>query len=40
MGVNNLDIPESIGLPAPAPVPSSMLVDIDGSGRRRGKQRI
>lgn len=40
MGVNNLDIPESIGLPAQAPVPSSMLVDIDGSGRRHGKWRI
>lgn len=40
VGVNNLDIPESIGLPAQAPVPSSMLVDIDGSGRRHGKWRI
>lgn len=38
MGVN-LDIPESIGLSAPLPAPSSSrLVDIDT--RRRGKRRI
>lgn len=35
----NLDIPESIGLRAPAPAPSSTrLVDIDTG--RRGKRRI
>lgn len=38
MGVN-LDIPESVGLQAPAPAPSSSrLVDIDTG--RRGKRRI
>lgn len=36
----NLDIPESIGLPAASPFQPSRLIDIDNSsGRRRGKRR-
>ncbi|KAL5102201.1 hypothetical protein RYX36_006528 [Vicia faba] len=36
----NLDIPESIGLPAPSPFQPSRLIDIDNSSsRRRGKRR-
>lgn len=35
----NLDIPESVGLLAPQPIPSSSrLVDLDT--RRRGKRKI
>ncbi|XVE91322.1 hypothetical protein DITRI_Ditri20bG0144300 [Diplodiscus trichospermus] len=34
----NLDIPESVGLSTPMPVPSSRLVDLDT--RRRGKRKL